>query len=204
MRKQLDEAQNRCDAIENDSRLQHYLELDEIDARCLDQSALNQLRHVEHDIDDRIVQLRLILAEHEAIISYLTDQRLLPPTRDVERILEVLRSKHIRAWSGWEYIAENVRKTEMRSWLQCRPEVALGIVVCDAHYQQAQDTLKAEEMHLDTLVVIASQKATQHDAPAQMFVIGPTSDAYFDRDTGDRERLDRQQRQERVLKSKLP
>jgi len=200
----LNKAREKRQDIEIDSRLRQYLELEEVDVEQLDYHALDQLRQVEHDIDSRIMKLRLEIVEHEAIIRYLQEQRLLPPTRDVERTLALLREKQVTAWSGWGYIAENVRKVEVRALLKRMPELAFGIVVRDVHYQHAKEVLLNIQLHLDTLVIVASQEAAQRDIPSQVLVIGPTSDAYFDREAGDQElpelqtRCDRDQQDQKM------
>src|SRR5579859_1588797 len=161
----------RCRLVE-DQHLQHYLEVDEVDAERLDQSAVDQLRHTERAIEDRIVQVKFTLAEHEAITGYLREHHLLPPLRDVERTLAFLRANQLTAWSGWEYLTATTDKNKVRIHLQHMPELAFGIVVHDAHYQQAQDLLREVSFNLDTPVIILSQQAALDTSSGPLYVIG--------------------------------
>ncbi len=201
-RARLNQAQEKRTEIEADPLLLDYLELDEVDLDHLDQSALEHLRNRERAFEDRLIQLRLMMAEHEAIAGYLADQHLLPPSRDVMCVLELLRENQITAWSGWEYLTENVSQTDIRAYLQRLPELAFGIVVRDAHYQKAQTFLLQAQPRLDTLVAVLSQVSIVETSVADMLIIGPTSDAYFDRNAGERELQEReishQQNQDRL------
>lgn len=200
VRKQLDDMQRERNTIEADSRLQQYLELETINLDRLDQSVLNQLHEAEHELENRLTELSLALLEHETIIAYLSTHRLLPPTKDVESTLKVLRKQGIITWSGWEFIHKNVRESDARAMLQRMPELAFGVVVRDEHFQKAQDVLRETAPHLDTLVVVTPQKATQRDTPLPLFVIGPTSDAHFNSDAGEQELSDQQSRHDQTKK----
>src|SRR6266851_1993110 len=203
IRKRLDEMQHERNAIEGDNRLQQYLELEAIDLDRLNEDALNQLQDAEHALEDRLSELRLALLEHETIIAYLTEHHLLPPTKDVVFALKVLKKQAVIAWSGWEYIDRSVRKSDVRTVLQCMPELAFGIVVRNEHFQKAQDILRDAAPHLDTLVVVAPQEATLSVTPSPLFIIGPTSDAHFNRDAAALELSDQHSRHDQVQQSHL-
>ncbi len=203
IRKQLDEMQNERNAIEADSRLQQYLELENIDLDRLNEDAVNQLQDAEHAFENRLTELKLALLEHENIIVYLTEHHLLPPTKDVESTLKVLKKQGVTAWSGWEFIDRSVRKSDVRAMLQCMPELAFGIVVRDEHFKRAQDILGEAPLHLDTLVIVAPQEATLRNTPSPLFIIGPTSDAHFNRDTAALELSNRHSRYDQVQQHHL-
>jgi hypothetical protein len=177
-------------SIEADGRLQQYLELETIDLDRLNEEALNQLKVVEQGLENQLTELKLVLLEHETIINYLTEHHLLPPTKDVESTLNVLKKHDVIAWSGWEFIDKSMPKSAVRSMLQHMPELAFGIVVRNEHFQKAQDILQEAAPHLDTLVVVVPQDATLNDTSLPLFVIGPTSDAHFNRDAGEAELSD--------------
>src|SRR5258708_859321 len=196
--KQLDEMEHERNAIEVDSRLQQYLELEVIDLNRLGGDVLNQLRDAEHALENRLTVLKLALLEHETIIAYLTEHHLLPPTKDVELTLKVLKKHDIIAWSGWEFIGNTVPKSDVRIVLQHKPEVAFGIVVRDEHFQKAQDILREARPRLDTLVVVAPQESIRSDTPSLLFVIGPTGDAHFNSDAAELELSDQHSRHHQV------
>ena len=198
IRKQFDEMEHERNAIEADSRLQQYLELEAIDLDRLNEDALNQLQDAEHALENRLTGLKLALLECETIIVYLTEHHLLPPTKDVESTLKVLKKHDIKAWSGWEFIGGNVPKSDVRAVLQRKPEVAFGIVVRDEHFQRAQDILREAAPHLDTLVVVAPQETIRSDTPSPLFVIGPAGDAHFNGDAAELELSDQHSRHHQV------
>jgi uncharacterized FlgJ-related protein len=203
IRKQLDEMQNERNAIEANSRLQQYLELETIDLDRLNEDAVNQLQDAEHALENRLTELRLTLLEHETILAYLTEHHLLPPTKEVESTLKELKKHDVTAWSGWDFIDRIVRKSDVRAVLQCTPELAFGVVVRNEHFQKAQDILREAAPHLDTLVVVAPQEATLSDTPSPFLVIGPTSDAHFNRDAAALELSDRHSRHDQVQQGYL-
>ena|GEM_PF-5146758 len=71
------------------------------------------------------------------------------------------------------------------------------------HFQKAQDILREAAPHLDTLVVVAPQEATLSDTPSPFLVIGPTSDAHFNRDAAALELSGRHSRHDQVQQGYL-
>ena len=67
--------------------------------------ATDELRRVT----DAILRIGVEAAEDERAIHELGESGLLPPTQDVESLLDWLRRRKVACWSGWKYIEENVR-----------------------------------------------------------------------------------------------
>jgi hypothetical protein len=191
-----EQAERHRRLLTEDQSLRHYLEVDEVDVERLDQNAVDQLRHTERAIEDRLARVKVTLAEHEAVTRYLSEYHLLPPSPDVARVLAFLKDYQLTAWSGWEYLTATVEKSEVRTHLRHMPELAFGVVVRDAHYQQAEELLQTASLSLDTPVIILSQQTALDTSSTPLCIIGPSSDAYFDRDAGERELLERETQHE--------
>ena len=191
-RKELEMAQIERQAIEQDEYLQRYLELEIIDISRLDASATAQLHRTERSIEQRVLTLWSALIDQEYAINHLKEHELLPPSHDVKSILEVLHDAGVIAWSGWEYMSRNVSPANARDFIQQAPELVLGVVIQNSHYEQAQKTLSSAKLNLNVPVVVGHQSDIEREGVRTAFMIGPTSDAYFDRNAAQIELGDRQ------------
>jgi len=88
---------------------------------------------------------------------------LLPPSRDVERSLHVLKGHLATAWSGWEYLSKNVALDMIDAFFAAAPPLATGIIVRDGDLSAAVDHLRAAmnrgDLTLDAPLCIASNSA---------------------------------------------
>ena len=188
----LEMAQIEREAIEHDEYLQRYLELEIIDISRLDASATAQLHQTERSIEQRVLTLWSALIDQEHAINHLEEHELLPPSHDVKSILEVLHDAGVIAWSGWEYMSQNVSPANARNFIQQAPELVLGVITQNSHYEPAQKTLSSRKLNLNVPVVVAPQSAIEREGVRTTFTLGPTSDAYFDRNAAQIELGDRQ------------
>ncbi|MDA7980761.1 MAG: hypothetical protein MPJ50_18550, partial [Pirellulales bacterium] len=120
----------------------------------------------------------------------LEQNGLLPPSRDVEQLLDVLRPR-VRAWSGWEFISRTFPNGQ-RSIIEGSPELATGIIVHDADFDLAGELLRENEVALEDPVVVTTRKGFDSKSSTDQIVVGPQSDAFFDREAGTSERARRQ------------
>ena len=196
--KVLQPAQEARRQIAADTILQQHLEAPELDFDRLAPQATELLQKKLRAWEEQLARLRLTAAEQDAMIQYLSDYGFLPPLQAVADVQEHLKKERITAWSGWRYLAESVGEAERRSWLQRVPELAFCVVVPDEHWPQAQQTLQTAPPYLETPVVLFARREMQNGIAARGWSLGPTSDAYFQKEAGSRELLERQQRQQRL------
>jgi hypothetical protein len=196
--KLLQPAQQARQQIAADTILQQHLEVAELDVDQLTTRATELLQEKLHIWEEQLARLRLTAAEQDAMIQYLSDYGFLPPLQAVAHVQEHLRKERITVWSGWRYLAESVGEAERRSWLQCVPELAFCVVVPDEQWSQAQHTLQTTPPYLETPVVVFARQEIQNGIAARGWSLGPTSDAYFQKEAGNRELLDRQERRQRL------
>jgi hypothetical protein len=175
--------------LEQSNALRQTLEVETVDIDQLSDASFELLRRRASNTFDRIVTLRIARVEDERAVRYLENQGLLPPSRDVERVVEFL-ARRIRAWSGWFYISQSV--ADGRTALQRLPQLAMGVIVPDSEFDAARAVVQEITFSLDSPVVIAPQSAFESGASTPGIVLGPTTSAYFDRSTGPQEQARRQ------------
>jgi hypothetical protein len=183
--------------LEQEPMLLRCLEVESLSIETLDDTVEIRLRESARAMQERVADIRAHLAEDQRAIIHLKEANLLPPERDVEQIREVLRSRAIRAWSGWEYISTNVPPAEFRDFIARAPEIARGVVVADADFERAELLSLSGDLNTDLPIAVSSQSATNRETAPQQIVVGPTSDAYFDPMAGKRELMERELRGER-------
>ncbi len=184
--------------IADDAVLKLYLEITESDFDHLTPLAL-EILHEKHQMwVEQTTRYRLTLAEQKAIIQYLSDYGFLPPAQAVTEVIKLLNKEHITAWSGWHYLTTNVREADIRDWIQRLPELAFGVVVPDEYRLQTQSTLQTMQPYLETPVVIFAQGELREDVSPRGWAIGPTSDAYFNKDAGGHELSKQQVRRDQL------
>lgn len=184
--------------IADDAVLKLYLEVTELDFDRLTPQALEILHAKRQAWDEQITQYRLTLVEQELLIQYLSDYGYLPPAQAVTEVIKLLKKEHITAWSGWYYLTTTVAEAGRRARLQRLPELAFGVVVSDEHWLQTQQTLQTTQPYLETPVVIFAERDLQEEIATHGWAIGPTSDAYFNKDAGGHELLERQARRHQL------
>lgn len=182
-------------SLEADTRLQQALELEVLHLEQLDLETYSYLRQALRALERRLLEQQRILGEQEIILKYLAEFRLLPPERNVARVVDELQTHHMLAWSGWSYLAENKNDTDARACITTHPEIVSGVLVRDKHFEQALDLLATLRIELDAPVVVASEQALREEGNAQKrVVLTPTSNALFDHQAAVQEHASRQKR----------
>lgn len=241
--KRLDEATALRRGLEDSSVLRQCLELEAINLERLPDESVQQLRGIAREALAEIVRIAMDRADDDRATTSLAESGLLPPARDVERVLIHLKSHLPVAWSGWSYLEANVSATlgARRAAVECLPELATGIIVRDPDFEKAHEILSTIDIAPSTPVVVAPQSAfatrdetaVEKNPPAPpkadisagastgqathprtppgalasplntsalrgypRFVIGPSTDAYFDRAAAQTELLRRRARLE--------
>jgi len=193
---QLEEAESARRKLEDSATLQRALEVEAVDIERVTDESLVPLKELARQALEGLIQIAIDRADDEHAAATLAETGLLPPTRDAERVLEQLKRRLQVAWTGWSYIEANVPAAEGRrqAVAQRQPELALGVIVRDADFERARDILNAAQAP-STPVVVAPQSAFAVDSAdgvsSKRFVIGPASNAYFDRASAQTELLRR-------------
>lgn len=187
------QADARRVALERDAALLRLLQTDErvdVDVACT--AALAKASDELKRVIDEILRIRVEAAEDERAIHALEETNLLPPSQEVEAQILWLRERKIRCWSGWEYISTNVDAKQQKSVVSQFPYLATGIVVLDADYDQVVElfglSLSVDPApRLRAPLVVAPATALGDSADVLWTVIGPSSDAHFDKKAGPQE-----------------
>lgn len=179
------------DELELDDLLCGTLEVERANLDQLNDTTIGLVRQRAGSVMQRLVALRVSTQEDQRAVHHLNDGGLLPPTRDVERLLSVFGDR-IRAWSGWLYLAEN--SIHPRAAVQAVPQLAMGIVVSAGDFDAACEIAQATNIEYEMPLVLASEHAVSTNGLAHCMVLGPHSDAWFDRSAGQKELLRRDAR----------
>jgi hypothetical protein len=194
-RLRLTDATAQRQELESDALLCRVLEVERADLEQMNDTTISLVRQRAGSLMQQLVALRVSIQEDERAVLHLSDGGLLPPTRDVERLLGIF-SGRIRAWSGWLYVAEN--QTNPRATIQAAPQVALGVVVAGEDFQTACAIAAASGIEFEMPVVLAPEQALGANRLADCVVLGPHSDAWFDRTAGQQELLRREAQLEKT------
>lgn len=194
-RERLAEAESSRRSIEADPLLQEVLELeapdlDQIADVTLELVGVEARRHAE-----ALVEVRAAREDDERALAGLDASGLLPPTREVEKVLHALSG--LRAWSGWAWLESTVPSERRADLVHAAPSHALGVVVRDADLAAARERLAEGALRLDFPVAIVSATNFQGAEPVAGFVIGPATSALFDKSSAVQERAQRRDRVER-------
>jgi hypothetical protein len=187
------QADSRRVALERDAALLRLLQTDErvdVDVACT--AALAKASDELKRVIDEILRIRVEAAEDERAIHALEETNLLPPSQEVEAQIAWLRERKIRCWSGWEYISTNVDTKQQKDAVRQFPYLATGIVVLDADYDQVVElfglaTAVDPAPRLRAPLVIAPTTALGDSPDVLWTVIGPSSNAHFDKKVGPQE-----------------
>lgn len=170
--------------LESDASLLRLLQADTVDLDAAASRAVETATEELRRITETILRIRIESAEDQRALDWLRGEgELLPPSGDVQTILEWLINNDIRAWSGWEYIEANRTPNERRSTIERVPFVATGVVVASKDYERVLD-LTTDGSHpsaLRTAVTIVPTEVLSDDHQVTWTVIGPEGDAHFDR-----------------------
>jgi len=173
-------------ALERDAALLRLLQTDSVDVDVACTMAIAKAADELRRVIDEILRIRVESAEDERAIHALEESHLLPPSQDVELYVSWLRDRQMRCWSGWEYLAANVEAPRQRSLISQLPYLATGIVVRNADYDRVvelcnDDDPEDRRPRLRAPLVIAPADALADGIDVLWTVVGPTSDAHFDK-----------------------
>lgn len=170
------------------------IESKEVRLERLLEPAMSRLPAEIERIDQQKMRLRSEQAADERACFALEQTGLLPPRPEVEAVIERLP----RAWSGWQYLAENkATNHQRRECVLAAPHLADGIVVRDEDFADAIERLAREPARFSVPVAVGRAGSLLESKVGQWQVFGPHSDAYFDRSAA---RTEMQSRQERLQK----
>ncbi|WP_339122436.1 hypothetical protein, partial [Pseudonocardia sp. D17] len=103
------------------------------------------------------VELAVADAEDERALAALGADRLLPPTLDVVRALDVLDRAGIPATTGWRYLADSVPAGRRAELMRAAPALAGGVLVHDpADLPAARSVLDGAALRPTSPVVLAT------------------------------------------------
>lgn len=185
----LDQAWSTRRKLEENQLLKRVLEVEQVNLEQVTDVSLELLHRKSSQSLDRTVGLRIARVGDERAVHYLQTRGLLPPSSDVEKLLGVL-TPQVRAWSGWVYICDSM--PDPRSAVERSPELALGVIVPDADFESARKLLAAADVYLESPVVLAPQSAFDSDVRVQGVVVGPSTNAYFDKSAARQEQVRRE------------
>lgn len=190
LRDELGRAEALRSDLEKDAALLRLLQVSEVDVEAAAVRAVGAAAEELRRITDTILRIRIEAAEDDRAIDWLQgDGELLPPSPDVETVLDWLRKSGITAWSGWEYIEQNVVPDERRALAERLPFVATGIVVANRDYERVVNLIESHDTapRLQTALTIVPADAMDDAHSLTWMVIGPTSDGHFDKEAAARE-----------------
>ncbi len=199
--RELAEAQKAKAALEAKPKLAHLLEVDAPDLDVLEDAVLAGIRSAISRLDDEHVEIKVREAHDERAVRYLEERSLLPPTPDVQKVLQAIRNQVKAAWAGWEYIESNVPPNERRLAVERHPHLAAGIIIQDAKFEDAVRAAKSAQLDLEAPVLIAAAGAFKSEQ-VKGTVIGPAGEAHFNREAGSREEKLRRARLEALLEER--
>lgn len=184
-------AEVRRKKLENDEILLRILQLETLDVEAAGTGLLESLRSRLREAAEVLLTLRIESSAGERALLSLEQHGLLPPSRDAEKLLKVLKEHIPTAWSGWTYLSQNTPDTPSakRKAVQGQPLVALGVVVKDDDYEKACAVARETTLDLETPIALVKQSVIGKSASPAGLILGPGRDAYFDLTAGKEELL---------------
>ncbi|MFA5625743.1 MAG: hypothetical protein WC966_11930 [Bradymonadales bacterium] len=186
LRSSLDKALAERGKLENDPNLLRALELEQVDLDSVpDDVAATMNRRAAEQLE-RAARLRAEKSVLERARLSLQDHGLMPPSMEVEAILEFLGAKSA-AKSGWAYICENYADdvNERLRIVRLAPELANGIVVPAKDLERIKGLIEAHPNALpDIPITLASPEAfyaSELQDLKHRVVLGPKTNAWFDK-----------------------
>lgn len=175
--------------LEGDRNLLRVFEVPSLDVERLPVDAVVQIDNAIRTAGNLVVQRKMDIASNERAITWLEKEGLLPPSPDVERILEKLKPRISTVWSGWKAIESLIpaREGRRRGTVNASPSLAMGVVVADEDYERVKSELVASSLDLETPVALVRKSEVLKENSPRWFVVGPTSEALFDSGAGQQE-----------------
>lgn len=179
----------RRETLEVDASLLRLLQTDHVAVEAAATGAATQASEELRRVTGAILRIGVEAAEDERAIHGLTETELLPPTQDVQSLLDWLRQQQINCWSGWEYFQINVTLRVRRAMIRKLPQIAAGVVVANSDYERVVELFSSGDdnqtpYRARTPMVVAPADALRDGQEALWVVVGPTSDAHFDKGAG--------------------
>lgn len=201
LRTGLQAATDRRRQIEDDPLLARVLEVEALDIERASGEILNTLEARAWLEQERGVLARVEREEDQRSVKHLEEHGLLPPSPDVHRVLEAIRARLPAAWSAWEWIEQNIRRDQRREFVIRAPELASGVIVRDADFEKAQELLAKSGVAPDAPVVLltaTAAKANPSPSPGPRAVLGPASDAWYEKTSAEEELRRRRARLDQI------
>lgn len=181
-------AQTRRNTLAADATLLRLLQTEQVDVEAAAIGAVTQASDELRRVTDTILRIGVEAAEDEKAIHGLTETELLPPTQDVQSLLDWFQHRNVTCWSGWEYLHRNVTLKERRSMVRRLPQIAAGVVVANSDYDRVVELFSTPDegqgYRSRSPVVVAPADALRDGQEVLWVVVGPTSDAHFDKGAG--------------------
>ncbi len=181
-------AQNQC-----------ITEIEAVDEADLESPGLEQrLRAEAATAAAEILQARVDGAEGERALSGIEETGLLPPTRDVERVVARLRKRTINAHAGANFLAETTELTKRLDAIISAPARYGGVLVSAAHLPADIGAVTADlELRSPVQISAVSQDhVDENRSDAECHVVPPHPAAY-DHTRAEAVRINLQEQQER-------
>lgn len=176
----LEGLRERIERLGTDSRLTELAEADRVDPWAAGPALLERLARLVDAADADLVALEIGGLEDRRALAALADTGLLPPSLDVEKVLDALGVGGVAASSGWRHLAESVPAGEREDALRRRPDLAAGVVVTVvSELPAARAVLDAAGLVLSSPVAVGDAAGFGSSAASDGFVLAPAP-ALFD------------------------
>lgn len=144
---------------------------------------LDRLARLVDAADNELVEVEVSGLDDRRALAALRDTGLLPPSRDVERVMGALLDGGVPAATGWSHLAVSIAVDNRDGALKRRPDLAGGVVVPAAeHLDSVQRVLGAAKPVVDVAVTVGSAEgfaATEVGGVDDRLVVSPRR-ALFD------------------------
>lgn len=183
LQKELEQAEERWHAFLQNPELLRRLEAETLTREeLLAPHAQELFERAGVVLRQRGLSARARRAELERDNEALRQTGFLAPETDIEKILQKL-SANFDAQSGWQYIAATAKdQAHAEEMLRQAPELARGVVVQEAHWEEACALL--EGMEFDFPVVVGTPAAWSGDKRVHTHVLVQINPARFQREAG--------------------
>jgi hypothetical protein len=184
--------QQRAEQLTANARLREVADVEHIDVWRMADPLRQRLADAVAAAERGLVMLELEAADDKHALRALDETGRLPATRDAVQAVEALRKARIAVVSGWEYLAENVRRDRREALLRELPELIGGVVLANAAHRERAEAVLADAA-LQPTSIVAVGDAGELDAAvaaprsAGRFIVDPNA-ALYDEDAGDAER----------------
>jgi hypothetical protein len=199
LNQQLTAAQQISDGLCRTSRLADLLGSEEIVLDSDSETLLGMLAEAIDVAEQEQIRLSAATAEDKRVLDALGTGGLLPPGEDVEAALQILASKKITAWSGWQYLS-SIRPDERDQVLARYPYLVDGIVLNSGDdLDPVRGELTAANLLPRTVIAVgttAAILAADAQDPAGLAFIVPPNPAMYDEERAEEERQRIEERRE--------